>query len=234
MFTKSAAIYDIIYAFKDYERASDQLRALVRARFPEARTLLDVACGTGRHLEQLQDSYRVEGIDVNADLLRVAAERLPDVHLHEADMTDFDLGRRFDVVTCLFSSIAYVRTQSNMSRAIAQMARHLNPGGLLLVEPWFTPDTFWVGRLTANHASQDETKVSWMYVSDIKERISVLDIHYLVGSHSGVQCLRETHELGLFTIAEHEDAMTTARLKHEYDAVGFFGRGLHIGTAVVD
>ena len=39
-------------------------------------------------------------------------------------MIDFDLDRAFDVVTCLFSAIAYVRTAENLFRAVARLAAH--------------------------------------------------------------------------------------------------------------
>lgn len=231
MYSRSAQLYDRLYAFKDYDAAADQLHALVQARCPGARTLLDVGCGTGRHLASLRDRYEVAGVDLNPDLLAVARERLPDVPLHEADMTTFDLGRRFDVVTCLFSSIAYVRTVENMRRAVARMAAHVAPGGLLLVEPWFSVDTYWTNTITANHVDDPDLKISWMYVSELRDRVSHLDIHYLVGTPEGVHSFNEVHQMGLFTPEEYGAAMTDAGLAHEHDAHGFFGRGLHLGVA---
>ena len=73
-----------------------------------ARTLLDVACGTGRHLEYLRSSFETEGVDADDAMLDVARARLRDVPLSVGDMRDLDLGRRFDVVTCLFSAIGFV------------------------------------------------------------------------------------------------------------------------------
>jgi SAM-dependent methyltransferase len=110
MFTNSAHIYDAVYSFKDYEAESRRLRAVIEERSPGAATLLDVACGTGKHLEQLRAWYEVSGLDLDSQLLALARERLAVVELHEGDMTAFSLGRRFDVVTCLFSSIGYVGT----------------------------------------------------------------------------------------------------------------------------
>ena len=85
------------------------MRRSSRAR--PARALLDVACGTGKHLERLAQDHSVEGMDLDAALLELALRRLPGVPLHQADMTSFELGRRFDAVVCLFSSIGYVKTR---------------------------------------------------------------------------------------------------------------------------
>lgn len=65
---------------------------------------------------------------------------MPNIPLHEADMRTFDLGRTFDVVTCLFSSIGYFTELDDMQAAIGNMASHLAPGGVLIVEPWIHPD----------------------------------------------------------------------------------------------
>jgi len=51
-------------------------------RNPNARTLLDVACGTGAHLVHFNNLYAVEGLDLSPDLLAIAAQRLPDIVLH--------------------------------------------------------------------------------------------------------------------------------------------------------
>ena len=121
MFDKSAELYDLFYDWKDYRAEAEKVRELVAARNPGARTLLDVACGTGSHLVHLRDWYAIEGLDLDPGLRTVAARRLPEVQLHEADMRDFELGRTFDVVTCLFSSIGYVATTDGLSRAVEAM-----------------------------------------------------------------------------------------------------------------
>ena len=146
MFSNSAAIYDAVYSFKDYADESERLRVLIEESAPGAATLLDVACGTGKHLEQLQAWYEVSGVDLDPELLAIARARLGDVELLTSDMTDFALGRRFDVVTCLFSSIGYVETVERLGSAIAAMAAHLKPEGVLIVEPWLSPEEWMVDR----------------------------------------------------------------------------------------
>jgi SAM-dependent methyltransferase len=230
MFGKSAQFYDALYAGKDYAQAATRLQTLIRERLPHATTLLDVGCGTGRHLECLRGQYRsVEGLDLNPGLLAIARSRLPGVALHCGDMASFDLGKKFDVVICLFSAIAYVESAERMRQSIAAMSRHLEPNGLLIVEPWFSPESYWTGTITANFVDQPDLKIAWMYTSQREKDVSVLDISYLVGTPSEVSTFREMHRMGLFSNREYEGAFAAAGLRVEHDPVGLFGRGLFIG-----
>jgi ubiquinone/menaquinone biosynthesis C-methylase UbiE len=228
VFTESAAFYDVLYSFVDYEAAVREIRQRLDAQAPHARSLLDVGCGTGRHVELLRERYEVEGLDINPTMLRLARERSPGVSFHQADMADFSLPRHFDVVTCLFSSIGYVRTEERMRSSIMSMRRHLNPGGVLLVEPWFTPESYWTGTITANHVDQGDLKIAWMYTSEREGDLSVLDIHYLVGRPTGIRTLHERQEMGLFTVQQQLDAFRDAGLEARHESDGPFGRGLYV------
>lgn len=229
MFTKSARFYDALYHFLDYEGGTRTLHALIQERAPHAVSLLDVGCGTGRHLQHLRQWYEGEGLDLDGQLLEAARERCPDTPFHQGSMVDFELPRQFDVVTCLFSAIAYVQTAEAMHQAVAAMARHLNPGGILILEPWFEPDRYWTDTITANHYDSADLKICWMYTSKREEDLSVLDIHYLVGTPDRVEHLTEEHRIGLFTREQHMTAMTDAGLTDvEYEPTGLVKRGLYI------
>jgi SAM-dependent methyltransferase len=192
--------------------------------------LLDVACGTGLHLEHLTARFECEGLDLDEGQLEVARGRVPDVPLHQADMTDFDLGRTFDAVVCLFSSIGYAESEEALDRAVASMARHLNPGGVLLIEPWFFPQAFIQGHVGMVMAEDDGVHVVRMNTSQIVGDRSIMEFHYLVGTSDGVEHFTETHDTGLFPRASYERALEGAGLNHEFDEEGLFGRGLFIAV----
>lgn len=229
MFSRTAHLYDAIYAFKDYAAEAATVRELVQERVHGARTLVDVACGTGKHLAELRPWYEVDGADVDPALLAIARGRLPGVPLHEGDMVELDLGREFDVVTCLFSSIGYVVTRERLAAACAALARHVGPGGLLVVEPWLTPDVFVPHHVGAVFVDEPELKVARVNaIGELTDPL-VAELHYLVGTPAGVEHLVERHELGMFTREEYVGAVAAAGLEAEWLEGGPMGRGLLVG-----
>ena len=232
MFTQSSALYDIIHGQRfDAAAAASKVHALVQSHTRgAAKTLLDVACGTGAYLSHLRAHYAIEGLDLDPGMLAVARRKLPEVPLHQADLVDFDLGRRFDAVLCLGSAIGYVATAERLHQAVATLACHTAPGGVLIVEPWFTPEVWESGRLTADLVDQPSLKIARVLVSGREADVSTLDIHYLVGRPEGVESFTEHHRLGLFLHDAYMTAFRAAALEVTHDPVGLLGRGLYIGV----
>lgn len=233
MFSRSAELYDAFYAWKDYPAESEKLDALVRRTVRGARTLLDVACGTGKHLELLRDRYEVEGLELDPAMLGIARRRLPGVALHEGDMTAFDLGREFDAVTCLFSSIGYAKTRDRLAQAVASLARHVRPGGVLVVEPWILPEAWREGGVHALFVDEPELKAARIDRSTRDGDVTVIVFQYLVGTPDRVETFEERHEVGLFSHEDYVAALRDAGLGVVHDPEGLTGRGLYIGVRPV-
>ena len=230
MFTKSAEFYDAIYSFKDYGAEATEVRDLIQKRNPAVRTLLDVACGTGLHLKEFDSSFDVEGIDLDPGLLAIARERVPDVPLHEGDMRTFDLGKTFDAVTCLFSSIGYVRGPEELEQTMLRFAEHLNPGGVVVVEGWFSPDEWDPKHVGSVFVDQPELKIARINTAETRGRVSFMELQYLVGTLEGVEHFTEPHALYLFTPDEYLDAMRSAGFSAERNDEALMGRGVYIGV----
>jgi ubiquinone/menaquinone biosynthesis C-methylase UbiE len=230
-YAESAELYDALYRWKDYAAEAHTLQALIaaNARRPVA-TLLDVACGTGAHLAHLKRHYRCAGLDLSAGLLGVARQRHPELSFTQGDMRDFELGQTFDVVVCLFSAIGYVETVEGLRQAVAAMARHVSPGGVLVVEPWFLPDEARDRYMSVLTVEDPDRKIVRASVSRIRDGVTELDFHYLVLTPEGTEHFTEMHRLGVFTDAAYRSAFTDAGLEVTRDPHGLDGRGLYLGV----
>jgi len=230
LYQHSAHLFDIRYAQKDYASDAAVFLRLLDRIHPSAASLLDVACGTGSYLQHLGARYRIEGLDLNARLLEIAKTRLPDVPLHLADMSGFALNRSFDIVTCFFASIPYLGSVEKLRQAMACMTLHLNPDGVLFVEPWLTPSVYRENEVVHNLRRTPHLTASWMYVQRRQGPLAVWDIHWLVGTpEDGVIHFVEHEELALFTTEECVDAMRAAGLDVFHDARGLHGYGAYFG-----
>lgn len=237
MFSKSAQYYDEIYASidKDYAAEADKARRILETLGQSrGRSLLDVACGTGMHAGYLSGYFQVEGLDLDAKMLSAAKKKHPEIRFHQGDMTGFDLGRQFDGIVCLFSSIGYVKTKPRLRKAVRNMARHLLPGGVLLIEPWFTPEQWNPRRISMTQVDKPDHKIVRMSRGGQRGKTSTIEFQYLIGTPKGIEHSVEFHELGLFTHGEYMDAFKAAGLSTTYDPEGLDGRGLYIGVKSTD
>jgi ubiquinone/menaquinone biosynthesis C-methylase UbiE len=232
-FEKSAEYYDMIYdaTGKDYRKEASRIHQLIRAhKRSEGNSLLDVACGTGRHIQYMRRCYSCEGLDLQPKLLARARKRNRNVVFHRGNMLAFNLHKNFDVITCLFSAIGYMRNIRELRWAMRSMASHLKPGGVLIVEPWLTPDQIIPGHVGGVFVNQPKFKLARMNIVDVKGRLSIIVFHYLLGRPQGVEYFTELDEFGLFTHNEYLAAFRAAGLNVKYYRKGLIGRGLYIGV----
>jgi len=231
LYDRSAELYDAIYSFKNYETETGKLHQIIQQhkRSP-GNDLLEVACGTGGHITYLKNNYAVEGLDISQKMLRLAKKKHPDIVFHRGDMVSFKLNKQFDVITCLFSAIGHLKTKRKLGLAIRNMSRHLKPGGVLIVEPWPTPQQWHDGLVHANFVDQPELKIARMNISKTRGKLSVMDMHHLIATPKRVEHFVERLVMGLFTNEEYLDTFRQAKLETTYDPEGLMGRGLYIGT----
>lgn len=235
MFSKTAEYYDRIYKqLKDYEEEADKIRAIIEKENPEAETILDVACGTAKHAEILHKKfdYQITGIDLNEDFVRIAKENFPQGNFSQADMRDFSLDKRFDVVMCLFSSIGYVKERESVVQTLKCFREHLKENGIVIVEAWFTPEDFIDGHVFFSTVDDEDLKIVRMGYSEKIDYISKITFEYLIGDKDGIRHETEIHEAGLFSVEEMKGFFEKSGFETKYDPVGLINRGLYIAKAV--
>jgi hypothetical protein len=116
------------------------------------------------------------------------------------------------------------------------LARHTRPGGVLIVDPWLTPDAWLTpdgskdGRVSLLVQESEGLAIARVGVSRRRGRISTTQYGYAVGRTRGpVRLFRERHELGLFIVAEQLAAMESAGFRARFYRGGFTKqRGLFV------
>lgn len=233
LYQNLAKYYDLIYSWKDYQKEVEKIEKLIsKYKKSKGKELLEVACGSGHHLKYFKRKFSCTGIDLNEGILDVAEKKLKNVTFKKVDMINFKLNKKFDIITCLFSSIGYVKTYENLRKTINNFARHLKTGGVVIIEPWFTKASFRPGRPILHTYSDDNIKVARMCLSEIRGNISILNMEYLVCERGKkIMHFNDQHELGLFEIDKTLQFMKEAGLKAKFLKNGLMkDRGLYIGV----
>ena len=92
MYKELAKYYDLIYSWKDYEKETAKINKLIKKqKNSDGNKLLDVACGTGKHLEYLKKKFSCTGIDLNEEMIAIAKSNISDISFDQADMINFNL-----------------------------------------------------------------------------------------------------------------------------------------------
>lgn len=95
-------------------------------------SVLDAGCGTGRVARELAHrGLDVVGVDRDPAMLTTARNKAPDLDWRLGDLSRIDVGRTFDAVV-MAGNVMIFLTPGTESATVANMARHLTPGGLLI------------------------------------------------------------------------------------------------------
>ena len=178
---------------------------LVEAGLPSGASLLELGCGGGSNAFYLKDSFsQVTLTDLSPEMLSVSRALNPDCEHVTGDMRTLRLGRTFDVIF-IHDAIDYMTTLEELRQALVTAFAHATPGGLLLLVPDHTRETFQPG---TEHGGQDAEDRSLRYLEwtyDPDERDTTYTTEYVYLLREGRQPTRveyDTHTCGLFPRAE--------------------------------
>jgi SAM-dependent methyltransferase len=130
-----APFYDELTAAHDYEGWTHHLEQAALHFGVRGRTLLDVACGTGKSfLPFLERGYEVTACDISPEMVELARLKAPGVEPFVADMRALGRIGSFDLLTCLDDSVNYLVEDGELEEAMASFAANLAPDGVLVFD----------------------------------------------------------------------------------------------------
>ncbi|KAA1040052.1 class I SAM-dependent DNA methyltransferase [Macrococcus equipercicus] len=169
-----AALYDRLM----YDQPYDKWLAVTAPYLTDAKTVLDLGCGTGSFTTLLPTSLTRVGVDLSADMLAVAAQKDPSVNWLVQDITELDLGMTFDLITCYCDSLNYIAA-ADLPALFSRVKAHLAEKGTFL----FDVHSQWkMAHLFDGQTYTDETE----------------DVTYIWQTFAGEQADSVWHELSFF------------------------------------
>jgi SAM-dependent methyltransferase len=219
---RHAELYDLFYAEKPYAEEAAFIHKCIQAYKPDARKLLELACGTGTHSLLLEKfGYQIIATDYSPDMLAHAKEKArkenSSVDFRQQDMRSLNVPERpFDVVICLFDSLGYVATNENISKVLSGIYNHLCSDGIFIFEFWHAGamlksyDPVRVRRFQT--ATGEIARISETHV-DYKEQLChvAYTIHEM-NTNGTYQSIRETQINRFFLVQEMRFFLEQARL----------------------
>jgi SAM-dependent methyltransferase len=209
VFGNYARYYDLLYRDKDYDAEVQFVHRLIKAYSPNARNLVNLGCGTGRHdILFAKEGYYIHGIDLSNEMLEKANERVSHLSAElasrlkftQGDARSIRLGEPFDIVLSLFHVISYQVTNDDLIAVFKTARKHLKPGGLFIFDVWYgpavlsDPPTVRVKRLEDDHIQVTRVAEPVLHPNE-----NVVDVNYQVfirdKNSSAVEEITETHRM---------------------------------------
>jgi SAM-dependent methyltransferase len=211
--------YDLLYRDKDYQGEVDYIASLIRQSHPKAKTLLDIGCGTGKHISLLQAAgYAPTGVDMSETMLQQARKNYPAIPFHAGDARTVRLGQTFDVVTSLFHVASYQTGNEDLAAYLATAKTHMAPGGIFIFDFWYGPGVLSDPPVVrVKRLGNDRINIIRIAEPGLRPNENIVDVHYQVlarqpGSDT-VQEIVEDHAMRYFFAPELEYALTANGLK---------------------
>jgi SAM-dependent methyltransferase len=202
-----APFWSLISPVEEYADEAQELVRLLRARRPDARTLLELGSGGGHLAHFLAKEFQCHLTDMSPEMLELSRALNPECTHSTGDMRTLDLQCTFDLVLA-HDAIDYMTTEDDLRAAIDTAWRHLSPGGLACFVPDDVAESFEPGTdVSGGDAVDGRGARLFEWAEKVEPGQTVATVHYsfLIRSAEGqVQQFYEKHLCGLFPRATWE------------------------------
>lgn len=170
--------------------------------------VLELGSGGGCNASHMSAHLELTLVDRSPKMLAISQTLNPSCEHLVGDMRTVRLNRQFDAVF-VHDAVMYLTTADDIAAMIETAALHCRPGGLLLLAPDWTRESF---RQSTEHGGHDGNGramryLQWDWDPEPNDSTFRCDFAYLLRRGKTVACVHDIHEMGLFTIDQWRGAM---------------------------
>ena len=196
-----AYLFGLVTPREDYAEEAAQWLTLLREKLgPGRHKILELGVGAGHNLSYLTNDFEATATDISPEMLELCKKLNPGVRLHQGDMRDIRLGRKFDAVL-IHDAIVYMLSGDDLRRAFATAAAHLEPGGIFITGPDYYRDTFAGPRLehfTRSNEALELTYIEYACDPDPSDTTMEIIFFFLIREKGQLRIEHDRHTTGLF------------------------------------
>ncbi|WP_372712754.1 class I SAM-dependent methyltransferase [Ilyobacter sp.] len=218
MYQEFAKVYDKFMEFADYDGWHDFVSYVIEGNNPNAKTLLDLGCGTGEVLKRFVGEYECTGVDLSEEMLSVAEDKLKNldknVQLLCQNMKDLSLDRKYDIVISLFDTVNHLVSIGDLEKLFEKIKKHLETDGVYIFDvvdrnfmDEMFPDGFFIDQ-------REDMTVIWEHYQE--GQLDYIDTTFFVEEKDGLyKKYTEKHTKKIFTHREIQMAAEKSGLHVE-------------------
>lgn len=213
--------YNLLYKDKDYNGEVDYITEIVkRYGKPETKELLDIGCGTGKHLKLFRDKgFSIAGVDLSESMITEAKLYLDQAdNLYCGRASEFSLNKKFDVIVSIFHVMSYQTENSEIQKVFENVYNHLNDGGLFIFDFWYGPAVLTDPPVVKIKRLEDDAiRVTRITEPVMHANTNTIDVNFEVlieDKGSGkIQVVKEMHEMRYLFLPEIKEYISDSGLK---------------------
>lgn len=214
-FEEISRYYDFMYVNETtYQKEVEAVVDIVDKYKPaHCKTVLDIACGTGAQAVYLAEHYEVTGIDLSPEMLNIAKGKVLEATFVEADMFNFELNRKFDIIVNLYGSIGFAESYEQLCAASQCAYQHLHDGGLYILTPWGTKESLVEGLVAKSKKVERSGYCRMETVKRIADDKVQVEMHHLVANDLDVSYYTNVSTITLFSEEQYVRSLKNADFK---------------------
>ncbi len=242
LYRKYANYYDYVYAWKTYSKDVKVIRRIIyNLKRSKGNSLLEVGCGTGNYLRYFSKGFSCTGLDISEKALDIARKKASGVKFIRGDMLNMELNQKFDIILSLWGVISYAKTYQNLAKTLKNFSNHLNVGGVLIADPWYTTMNeagktepyYKDGKPYMTTYDSTDLKICRMRIPKTYHDRQVMDISTLVARKGAakVEYFVDRYDVGLFDAHRVLQMLTHLGIDAQFkkDSIG---NGAYVGVKV--